>query len=69
MVSTVSLGQLFMDLADVNAALWRAEDKVRANDYADARMVKPEIDKLNQQRNDIIEAIDARVLELAQHHG
>ena len=55
------LGELIGRLAYLNSEIWHAEERARANDYAEAREWKPVIDKLNQRRNDAIEAIDRLV--------
>jgi hypothetical protein len=47
-----------------NFDLWHEEDKARAPDASDASIatVKRAIDKLNQQRNDLIEKVDDHLL-------
>jgi hypothetical protein len=47
-----------------NFDLWHEEDKARDPEASDARMaeVKHAIDALNQRRNDLVEAIDRRLL-------
>ena len=47
-----------------NYQLWHQEDVARSRDVSDAMLaeVKRTIDKLNQQRNDAIEALDDRLL-------
>lgn len=49
-----------------NAMLWDEEDRARQVDVADEEIVrcKRSIDRLNQQRNDAVEAIDDRLLEM-----
>jgi hypothetical protein len=49
-----------------NAMLWDEEDRARQVDVPDEEIVrcKRSIDRLNQQRNDAVEAIDDRVLEM-----
>ncbi len=62
MVGT-SLNPLALELSYKNYLLWHEEDKARRTDVADSEIaaVKRAIDKLNQQRNDLIERIDAEV--------
>ncbi len=55
------IGQLVSQLAAVHCALWHEEDRARANDYAEAQPAKREIDRLNQQRNDLVQQIDEAV--------
>lgn len=52
-----------------NTALWREEDKARRTEVPDAEIVrcKRAIDRLNQQRNDAVEALDQCVLERLAH--
>ncbi|HEM7810444.1 DUF4254 domain-containing protein [Burkholderia multivorans] len=49
---------------DCNASLWRHEDEARRRDVADRAIVenKRAIDRLNQQRNDAVEALDEVLL-------
>ena len=54
-----------------NYRLWHQEDIARSNEVADADLaeVKRRIDKLNQQRNDMIEQLDdALILQLRQNN-
>ncbi|OHB67002.1 MAG: hypothetical protein A2V70_01065 [Planctomycetes bacterium RBG_13_63_9] len=48
-----------------NYRLWHREDVARSADVADAELaqVKRDIDKLNQQRNDLIEQLDDFLIE------
>jgi DNA repair exonuclease SbcCD ATPase subunit len=48
-----------------NYRLWHEEDIARRRDVGDAEIaaVKRRIDKLNQQRNDLIEKLDDRLIE------
>jgi hypothetical protein len=50
-----------------NFDLWHEEDKAREPEASDARitLVKHTIDKLNQTRNDLVEAMDRTLLEAA----
>jgi hypothetical protein len=50
-----------------NFDLWHEEDKAREPDASDASitLVKHNIDKLNQTRNDLVEAMDRTLLEAA----
>ncbi len=50
-----------------NFDLWHEEDTARSPDASDARIaqVKHAIDRLNQQRNDLVEQIDQLLLQLA----
>ena len=54
-----------LELAYRNYLLWHEEDKARRTDVDDAVIasVKRSIDKLNQQRNDMIEKLDEEILE------
>jgi len=67
------LGTLVADLARINCALWHEEDTARGDDDLAVARAKRAIDKLNQRRNDTIEAIDDLVLAWArahqEHHG
>ena len=58
-----SFGTLISQLAQVNIALWHEEDKARLDDDHVVAQAKRRIDKLNQQRNDLIEQLDELAVE------
>lgn len=60
-----TIGALIARLAQTNIELWHEEDKARVPDDAQVARAKRNVDKLNQQRNDLIERIDAAVREIA----
>src|SRR5579871_3969555 len=51
-----------------NFELWHEEDRARTPDATDADIaqVKRNIDRLNQRRHDVTEALDERLLDIAQ---
>ena len=63
-VLDIRIHPIALELAWRNYLLWHEEDKARRTDVNDSVIaaVKRTIDKLNQQRNDLIEKLDEAIL-------
>lgn len=61
-----TIGQLVARLAATNIELWHEEDKARVDDDHQVAAAKRNVDRLNQQRNDLIERIDESFRELVR---
>jgi hypothetical protein len=61
-----TIGHLIARLAATNIELWHEEDKARVQEDRHVAAAKRNIDRLNQQRNDLIERIDESFREVVR---
>ncbi len=60
------VAEIIAQLSQTNIALWKEEDSARSTDDSTVARAKRNIDKLNQRRNDLIEAIDMAIIKLVK---
>lgn len=64
--NNITIANEISKLVETNIKLWHEEDKARGEDMMEVAKAKKVIDKLNQERNDLIEKIDEIIVEKYQ---